>query len=75
MHHDICTYGKGSLGHIYDAEVLAEVLVEVRKEVTKDFPNIKGVSISEYRFNTMPAFWINQYFKVEGGVRYPSLYI
>ncbi len=64
--HDICIHEKGSLGRIYDAEVLAEVLEEVHKEVTKDFPNIKGVSISEHRFNTMPAFWITHGFEDEG---------
>lgn len=64
--HDICVYGKGSSGRIYDAEVLVEVLEEVRKEVTKDFPECKGVSISEYRFSRMPDFWIRHGFEGEG---------
>lgn len=64
--HEICAHEKGSRGRIYDAEVLTEVLEEVRKEVTKDFPNIKGVLISERRFNTMPTFWITHGFENEG---------
>lgn len=64
--HDICVYGKGSSGRIYDAEVLAEVLEALRKTVTKDIPKCKGLSISEYRFTRMPDFWLDQGFEAEG---------
>lgn len=64
--HDICFYGKGSSGRIYDAEVLAEVLTALRVAVTKDCPVCKGVSISEYRFSRMPDFWTSHGFESEG---------
>lgn len=64
--HDICVYGKGSSGRIYDAEVLAEVLTALRAAVTKDCPECKGVSISEYRFTRLPDFWTSHGFESEG---------
>lgn len=64
--HDICVYGKGSSGRIYDTEVLAEVLEEVRHIVEKNHPDVNGLSISEYRFRRIPDFWTSHGFKSEG---------
>lgn len=64
--HDICIYGKGSSGRIYDAEVLVEVLTALRKKVAKDSPDVKGLSINEYRFRRMPDFWTSHGFESEG---------
>ena len=64
--HDICIYGKGSSGRIYDTEVLAEVLEEVRHIVEKNHPDVNGLSISEYSFSRMTDFWTSHGFESEG---------